>query len=137
MTDYVHAVISAFGVISDLADDMRHLQRSEIAEVQEFFGVEQIGSSTMSHKRNPVDFEYIKSMWKTMMPRMVTIYLDQISEHQRDLTNLESSRFIAEILAVFYICLHLLDETMAKLTVNRVNMKRNFNISRNMMYCTP
>ena len=115
MTDYVHAIISAFGILANIADDMRQLQRSEIGEVREFFGKEQVGSSTMPQKRNPIHFEYIKSMWKTMMPRMFTVYSDQISEHQRDLTNLESSRFIAEILAVFYVCTRLLKETMSTL----------------------
>lgn len=137
MTDYVHSVISTFGVLANLADDMRHLQRSEIAEVQEFFEAEQVGSSTMPHKRNPINFEYVKSMWKTMMPRMVTIYSDQISEHQRDLTNLESSRFIAEILAVFYICLHLLNEVMAKLAVDRASMKKSFDMSKDMIVAEP
>jgi len=137
MTDYVHSIISAFGVIANLADDMRHLQRSEIEEVQEFFEPEQIGSSTMPQKRNPINFEFVKSMWKTIMPRMVTIYSDQISEHQRDLTNLESSRFIAEILAIFYICLNLLNEIMARLVVDRENMKKNFDMSRDMIIAEP
>ena len=63
-----------------MADDMRHLQRTEIAEVAESFAAEQVGSSTMPHKRNPVSFENVKSMWKAMAPRVMTTYLDQISE---------------------------------------------------------
>ncbi|MFC1814453.1 lyase family protein [Thermodesulfobacteriota bacterium] len=130
VTDYVHSILSAFGVLANIADDMRHLQRSEIAEVQEFFAEEQVGSSTMPQKRNPVRFEYIKSMWKAMMPSIITVYSDQISEHQRDLTNLESARFIGEILAVFYVCVSLLNELMSVLTVNRANLKKNFDLSK-------
>ncbi|MFC2013670.1 lyase family protein [Chloroflexota bacterium] len=137
MTDYVHSIISSFSVLANLADDMRHLQRSEIGEVQEEFVAKQVGSSTMPQKRNPINFEYVKSMWKTIMPRMVTIYSDQLSEHQRDLTNLESSRFIAEILAVFYVCLSLLSEVMAKLTVDRLNMKKNLDMSKDMAAAEP
>jgi adenylosuccinate lyase len=47
MTDFIHAIISAFGVVANIADDMRNLQRSEIGEVREFFDDEQVGSSTI------------------------------------------------------------------------------------------
>src|SRR3989338_5847896 len=87
MADFVHAVISCFGVLANISDDMRHLQRSEISEIREQFGNDQVGSSTMPHKMNPINFENVKSMWKEFMPRMSTLYLDQIYEHQRDLTN--------------------------------------------------
>ncbi|HUS80906.1 MAG TPA: lyase family protein, partial [Armatimonadota bacterium] len=87
VADFMHALVSAFGVLANLADDMRNLQRTEIEEVAEQFEADQVGSSTMPHKRNPWNFENVKSLWKEFMPRMVTVYQDQISEHQRDLTN--------------------------------------------------
>ncbi|MEK6808385.1 MAG: lyase family protein, partial [Nanoarchaeota archaeon] len=65
ITDFMHSIISTFGVIANLADDMRHLQRSEISEIAEFFDDKQVGSSTMPQKRNPINFENVKSMWKT------------------------------------------------------------------------
>ncbi|MEP6694241.1 MAG: lyase family protein, partial [Chloroflexota bacterium] len=98
-TDLAHACVTALGVMANLADDMRHLQRTEIGEVAESFAAEQVGSSTMPHKRNPVSFENVKSIWKAMAPRVLTTYLDQISEHQRDLTNSASQRFLGEIIA--------------------------------------
>src|SRR5207249_1115034 len=79
-TDLAHACISALGVMANLADDMRQLQRSEIGEVAESFATDQVGSSTMPHKRNPVSFENVKSIWKVIAPRMLTTYMDQISE---------------------------------------------------------
>ena len=78
---------TCFGVIANLADDLRHLQRSEIAEVREEFAEAQVGSSTMPQKRNPWNAEHVKSLWKAFAPRVVTFFLDQVSEHQRDLTN--------------------------------------------------
>lgn len=124
--DYMHAVVSAFGVLANLADDMRHLQRSEISEVAEAFGKEQVGSSTMPHKRNPINFENVKSMWKAFMPRMTTLYMDQISEHQRDLTNSASGRFAAEIIASLALSANRLNKIMAKVVVDRESMNRNF-----------
>lgn len=92
---------TAFGVIANLADDLRHLQRSEIDEVREHFSSGQVGSSTMPHKRNPWNAEHVKSLWKAFAPRATTWFMDQISEHQRDLSNSASGRFVAEYLAGF------------------------------------
>ena len=92
---------TAFGIIANLADDLRNLQRSEIGELIEFFSAKQVGSSTMPQKRNPWNSEHVKSLWKAFAPRVMTFYMDQISEHQRDLTNSASSRFTADYLAGF------------------------------------
>lgn len=137
LVDYQNSVVSAFGVIADLADDMRHLQRNEIAEVGEYFEAKQVGSSTMPQKRNPINFENVKSMWKAIMPRMITSYMDQLSEHQRDLTNSASMRFIPEILAGFYVSVARLERVMLGLAVDKVNMQRNFNMSRHMIAAEP
>src|SRR5207249_1809424 len=76
-TDLAHGCVTALGVMANMADDMRHLQRTEIGEVAESFTAEQVGSSTMPHKRNPVSFENVKSIWKAMAPRVLTTYMDQ------------------------------------------------------------
>jgi adenylosuccinate lyase len=91
----------AFGVIANLADDLRHLQRSEIDEVREYFAADQVGSSTMPQKRNPWNAEHVKSLWKAFFPRVNTFFMDQISEHQRDLSNSASSRFVMDYLSGF------------------------------------
>ncbi|MFX0139778.1 MAG: lyase family protein, partial [Candidatus Hodarchaeota archaeon] len=101
MTDVIHYIISSWGILANYADDMRHLQRSEIGEIMEQFDKDQIGSSTMPHKRNPINFENIKSSWKKFMPNMITIYMNQISEHQGDLTNSLSQRYIPELIVMF------------------------------------
>ncbi len=135
--DYMHAAVSAFGVLANLADDMRHLQRTEIAEIAEEFGSEQVGSSTMPHKRNPVNFENVKSMWKAFMPRMTTLYMDQISEHQRDLTNSASTRFSTEIIAALALSANRMDRIMKKLAVNRQKMKAHLQESRQSIAAEP
>ena len=137
LVDFLNSVISAFGVLANLADDMRHLQRNEIAEIGEFFEAKQVGSSTMPQKRNPINFENVKSMWKEFMPRMLTMYMDQISEHQRDLTNSASMRFTPEILAGFYVSVVRLNRIMSDLVVDKVNMQRNFDMNKNMIVAEP
>lgn len=137
LVDYQNSIVSAFGVIADLADDMRHLQRNEIGEVGEYFEAKQVGSSTMPQKRNPINFENVKSMWKEVMPRMITAYMDQLSEHQRDLTNSASMRFIPEILAGFYVSAVRLEKIMSNLVVDKANMQRNFNMNKQMIVAEP
>ncbi len=137
LTDYIHAVISAFGVLANLADDIRHLQRTEIGEVGEAFNATQVGSSTMPHKRNPWNFEHVKSMWKEFMPRMITVYADQISEHQRDLTNSASGRFIPEIVIGFTASVDRLIKVLQRLVVDQERMLANFKSTREMVIAEP
>ncbi|OQX29657.1 MAG: adenylosuccinate lyase [Spirochaeta sp. LUC14_002_19_P3] len=114
-----------FGIIANLADDLRHLQRTEIAEVGELFGEGQVGSSTMPHKRNPWNSEHVKSLWKVFSPRVITFYMDQISEHQRDLSNSASSRFVADYLAGFSAAAARMKTILASLGVDEERMKAN------------
>lgn len=133
LVDYFHALVTAFGVVANIADDMRQLHRSEIGEVEEFFGDAHVGSSTMPHKRNPSRLEHVKSLWKTFTPRMMTLYADQISEHQRDLTNFESTLFASEIACGLYVAADLLDTTLAAMTVRRDRMEQNFCMSEGLL----
>ena len=115
----------AFGIIANLADDLRNLQRSEIGEVFEYFASTQVGSSTMPQKRNPWNSEHVKSLWKAMCPRVITFYMDQISEHQRDLTNSASQRFIADYVAGFTMAVARMNSVVSGLQADRESMKRN------------
>jgi adenylosuccinate lyase len=137
LTDFVHSVVSSFGVLANFARDMRNLQRSEIGEVEEPFGEEQTGSSTMPQKRNPINFENVESAWKKFMPQMVTVYLDQVSEHQRDLTNSLSQRYIPELLVIFDSSIRRMCRVMKKLRVKRETMLRNFEINKDKIVAEP
>ncbi|MDR2553013.1 MAG: adenylosuccinate lyase [Treponema sp.] len=110
---------TAFGIIANLADDLRHLQRTEIGEVREGFGEDQVGSSTMPQKRNPWNSEHVKSLWKAFMPRVITFFMDQVSEHQRDLSNSASQRFIADYTAGFCLAVNRMSAVMEGLRVDR------------------
>ena len=127
----------AFGILANLADDLRHLQRSEIAEVREAFGESQVGSSTMPQKRNPWNCENVKSMWKAFAPRVMTFYMDQISEHQRDLTNSASGRFVAEYLSGFAAAAARIRDVLKDLGVDRARMARNLELPGDAVLAEP
>lgn len=137
MTDFAHALVSTLGVLGNFGDDIRHLQRSEIGEVGEAFEEGQVGSSTMPHKRNPWNFEHVKSLWKVFTPRMLTVYMDQISEHQRDLTNSASGRFLSEMIFGTALAADRLNRICRKLVVDRKRMDENFRSTKDMVVAEP
>jgi adenylosuccinate lyase len=126
--DYVYALLSLWGVLANLADDFRHLQRSEIRELRDRQASDPaspvVGSSTMPHKINPKDFENVKSMWKAYVPRLLTAALDQISEHQRDLTNSASGRFVTELVAAFACSVQRLRQALEAVVPDTERMRQ-------------
>lgn len=137
ITDLGYAAHSCFSVLANVADDIRHLHRSEIGEVQEQYSAETVGSSTMPHKLNPKTFENIKSMWKAFAPRITTLLMDQISEHQRDLTNSASQRFLPELFVALDYCTVRLDRAMSALRVNKEAMRKNLETSKEYIIAEP
>ncbi len=128
---------AAFGVLANLADDLRNLQRTEIGEVRESFSAAQVGSSTMPQKRNPWNSEHVKSLWKAFSPRVMTFYMDQISEHQRDLTNSASERFVAEYLAGLCAAANRMLGVLRGLVVDRGRMAANLRMTGGAVLAEP
>jgi adenylosuccinate lyase len=137
LTDYAHALVSYFGVLANIADDFRHLMRNEIDEIEDGYDVFQVGSSTMPHKVNPKNFENVKSLWKTFFPRMITCYMDQISEHQRDLTNSASMRFFNELAAAAYYATYRLKDAIKRTTFREDMIERNLKDSYDLIIAEP
>lgn len=125
------------GVMANLSHDMRHLQRSEIAEVREHFEEGQTGSSTMAHKRNPWNFENVISMYKQVNAQMVNASQNIVSEHQRDLTDSASARFYGVTVASVASMAQRLDKVMSKIEVDEENMKRNLYMSGGAIAAEP
>lgn len=137
ITDLTHSVVSCFSILANLADDIRHLIRSEIAELTDTYDANEVGSSTMPHKMNPKNFENVKSLWKEFMPRMTTVYMDQISEHQRDLTNSASGRFLPELYAAFCYSVLRMEGALAKIETNTIKMKEHIDTSKHLVVAEP
>jgi len=129
-------VISA-GIMANLSHDMRHLQRSEIAEVREHFDDGQTGSSTMAHKRNPWNFENVISMGKQVTAQIVNANLNISSEHQRDLTDSASARFYAITFASVASMAERLNRVMSVVEVDEENMSRNLHMSGGAIAAEP
>ena len=127
----------AAGIMANLAHDMRHLQRSEIAEVRERFEPGQTGSSTMAHKRNPWNFENVVSMSKQVLSQAMNANLNLPSEHQRDLTDSASSRFYMVSVACVASMAQRLERIMGKLEVDDAAMERNLALTGGAIAAEP
>lgn len=89
---FLHSCIMLSASLAQFARDARHLMRSEIAELAEGFEEGQVGSSTMAHKRNPVNFESIEGMWLRTKNEFGKVLDTLLSEHQRDLVGSSAAR---------------------------------------------
>jgi adenylosuccinate lyase len=138
LTNYLCQITIAFGTIADLANDLRHLQRSEIGEVTESFEKKQVGSSTMPQKRNPINLENIISQYRAAMPHIITAFLNMESEHQRDLRDSASTRYILpEMLNAFVHSINRLTRVIKTLKVDRDRMKENLKLNRAFYLAEP
>ena len=113
-------------VFTKLANDWRHLARSEIAEVYEQMKEGQVGSSTMPQKRNPWNMEHICSLYKVLKSKLLLINEDLVTEHQRDLTNSASGRFYLEFFSVAHLLVSRFYSVAKTLQVDFKQMQINF-----------
>jgi len=125
------------GIMANIGHDMRHLQRTEIAEVRERFEPGQTGSSTMAHKRNPWNFENVISMSKQVTAQVVNANLNISSEHQRDLTDSASARFYGVVFASVASMAERLNKVMSKLEVDQEAMQRNLHLTEGAIAAEP
>ena len=126
-----HAMYFAtLGVVASsverLATEIRHLQRTEVLEAEEFFAEGQKGSSAMPHKRNPVLSENL-----TGLSRMVRAYVTPAMEnvvlwHERDISNSSAERMIApDATVTLDFALNRLAGLIDKLLIYPANMQKN------------
>jgi len=112
--------------IENLATEIRHLQRSEVMEVEEYFSPGQKGSSSMPHKRNPVISENLTGLAR-LVRSAVTPALENVTLwHERDISHSSVERVIGpDATVTLDFALVRLAELMDKLVVYPNNMKRN------------
>ena len=113
--------------VEKLLQEVRNLQRSEIAEVGEWFDVEkQVGSSTMAHKRNPITAENASGLARIVRAMIIPSYENALLWHERDLANSSSERFtLSHAMILLDDILAKSDRVMGKCVVDAERMLAN------------
>lgn len=112
--------------IEKMATEIRHLQRTEVREAEEFFNKGQKGSSAMPHKRNPIGSENMAGCARVMRGYMLTAYEDVALWHERDISHSSAERIIApDATALLDYMLQRFGTIIEKLTVFEENMLKN------------
>jgi adenylosuccinate lyase len=112
--------------IERLATEVRHLQRSEVREAEEFFHAGQKGSSSMPHKRNPVLSENLTGLARLVRSHVVPALENVTLWHERDISHSSVERVIAPDATIgLDFALSRLTGMMEKLTVYPARMAQN------------
>ena len=115
--------------IERLAVEIRHLQRTEVLEVEENFNPKQKGSSAMPHKRNPVLSENLTGLARYIRSAVVPSMENIVLWHERDISHSSVERIFApDISIALDFSLHRLNEIIMTLRVYPENMKKNLNL---------
>ena len=124
--------------LDKFATEIRHLQRTEVLEAEEYFSEKQKGSSAMPHKRNPITCEQISGLARILRGNAQAALENVALWHERDISHSSVERVIVPDSCI------VLDHIITKFTniidtllVYPENMKRNLDITHGLLYSQP
>jgi adenylosuccinate lyase len=132
---YLSSLALIAATLEKIALEIRHLQRTEVREVEEPFGGEQRGSSAMPHKRNPVTSEQICGLARLVRSNLIAAFENVALWHERDISHSSVERVILPDSTI------LVDYMLAKMTAIVSNMRvfpermqRNLELTQGLVY---
>ena len=133
--EYLTALALVASSIEKFSVELRHLQRTEVLEAEEYFSEGQKGSSAMPHKRNPISAENLSGLARVVRSNSLAALENVALWHERDISHSSVERIILPDSTI------LLDYMLArftrlvdKLIVYPANMERNMEISRGLFH---
>ena len=133
--EYLWACASIGTTIETIAVELRHLQRTEVNEVREGFGVGQKGSSAMPHKRNPISSETLTGLSRVLRANLQVGLQDVALWHERDISHSSAERIVlpdSSMLA--YYVLRRATKLVTNLEVDNAQMLRNLNSTHGVVF---
>ena len=121
--------------LEKIAVEIRHLQRTEVLEAEEYFSKGQKGSSAMPHKRNPIVSERVTGLARVLRGNSITALENVALWHERDISHSSVERIVVpdSCIALDYM-LHLMIKLLKNLIIYPENMLRNLNLTRGLIY---
>ena len=133
--EYLWACASIGTTIETIAVELRHLQRTEVNEVREGFGVGQKGSSAMPHKRNPISSETLTGLSRVLRANLQVGLQDVALWHERDISHSSAERIVlpdSSLLA--YYVLRRATKLVTNLEVDNAQMLCNLNSTHGVVF---
>ena len=126
---YLQALALISSVIEQVAVELRHLQRTEVLEVEEGFAKGQKGSSAMPHKKNPISGENLSGLARVVRSNSLAAMENIPLWHERDISHSSVERIIFpdSTILVDYM-LARLEKTIRNLVIHKDNMLKNTNL---------
>jgi len=130
---------SALGLLAStvekIAVNIRHFQRTEVYEAEEYFSKGQKGSSAMPHKRNPVLSENITGLARIIRSYTIPAMENVALWHERDISHSSTERFwLPDAFITTDFMLHRLNNIIANLVVYPENMMKNLNLTGGLVF---
>ena len=130
---------STLGIISSsierLAIEIRHLQRTEVLEVEEFFGKKQKGSSAMPHKKNPILSENLTGLARLIRSSVIPALENVALWHERDISHSAVERNIGpDSTITLDFALNRLNYVIKNLNIYPKNMRKNLDITNGIFF---
>lgn len=132
---YMQALGLIASVLENIATEIRHLQRTEVREVEEGFSKKQKGSSAMPHKKNPVLSENLCGLARVVRNNVNTAMENVVLWHERDISHSSAERVIfPDSIILIDFMLNRLTNIMTNLVVKEENMLNNTNLFGGIVY---
>ncbi len=136
--DYLNALATIGGNLEKIATEIRHLQKTEVLEVEEPFGKGQKGSSAMPHKKNPIVCERISGMARLLRGYATTGMENLALWHERDISHSSVERIIIpDATMTLYYMLHKTIQVIQGLVVHPQRMRQNLELTHGLIYSQP
>ncbi|HKV47063.1 MAG TPA: adenylosuccinate lyase [Candidatus Acidoferrales bacterium] len=132
---YVGTLAIVAASLERIAQEIRHLQRTEVREAEEPFGGEQRGSSAMPHKRNPVSSEQICGLARVVRANSLAALENVALWHERDISHSSVERVILPDSTILLdYMLHRTTEIVSNMTVFPARMRRNLDATQGLVF---
>lgn len=130
------AVLAGIGAtLEKMSVEIRHLQRTEVAEAEEPFGEGNQGSSAMPHKRNPHESERVSGLARLLRGYAVSAFEDVALWHERDISHSSVERVIfPDSCVLLDYMLDLMTEIMEGLVIKPERMRANLDLTGGLIY---
>jgi len=136
--EYFTTIALVGATLEKLATELRHLQRTEVREVEEFFSKGQKGSSAMPHKRNPITLERVTGLARLLRGYALTAMENVALWHERDISHSSTERVIGpDATITLDYMLGLMIKTIDTMFVYPEAMKRNLELTRGLVFSQP